>query len=119
MKETPFAIVLISLFVFMGVLSGLVLLEQNQTSITEGTKPILNQSQSDTNHTGKNLTIKNGTGNQTRLNQTNQNLTDNYTNRTTNNNLTVKTIFGLETPMRDGVKLVSDIWLPQKKGSIQ
>lgn len=116
MKETPFAIVLISLFVFMGVLSGLVLLEQNQTSITEGTKPILNQSQSDTNHTGKNLTIKNGTGNQTRLNQTNQNLTDNYTNRTTNNNLTVKTIFGLETPMRDGVKLVSDIWLPQKKG---
>lgn len=110
MKETPFAIVLLSLFLFMGVLSGLVLLEQNQTSIIEGTEPILNQSQSDTNHTGKNLTSKNDTSNQTTLNQTN------LTGNNTNNTLTVKTIFGLETPMRDGVKLVSDIWLPKQKG---
>ncbi len=110
MKETPFVIVLLSLFLFMGVLSGLVLLEQNQTSIIEGTEPILNQSQSDTNHTGKNLTSKNDTSNQTTLNQTN------LTGNNTNNTLTVKTIFGLETPMRDGVKLVSDIWLPKQKG---
>ncbi len=113
MKQTPFAIVLLSFFAFIGVLSGLVLLEQNQTSITGATEPIINQSQNDIDDTGNNLT----TNNQTKLNQTNQ--TINETNNTQANistNYTVKTILDIETPMRDGVKLVSDIWLPQKEG---
>lgn len=120
MKETPFAIVLLSFFAFIGVLSGLVLLEQNQTSINEGTEPILNQSQSKMNNTGigKNLTTINDTRNLTTLKQTNKtNFTEiNITNRTPSTNYTVKTILGIETPMRDGVKLVSDVWLPQKDG---
>ena len=44
MKETPFAVVLISLIAFLGVLFGLVMLEENQTSSTEGTESIFNQS---------------------------------------------------------------------------
>lgn len=119
MKETPFAIVFLSFFAFIGVLFGLVLLEQNQTSINAGTEPILNQSQNyiDNPGTGENLTTINYTRNLTTLNKTNQtNFTEaNNTNRTSKN-YTVKTILGIETPMRDGVKLVSDVWLPQKDG---
>ena len=118
MKETPFAIVLISFFAFIGVLSGLVLIEHNQTSITVGIEPVLNQSQSDLNHIGDNLTSKNDTSKQKTQNQTNQtNLTEiNNTNITRKTNYAVMTFVGLETPMRDGVKLVSDVWVPQKEG---
>ncbi len=143
MKETPFAIVLISLVAFFGVLFGVVLIEENQTSILNGS--ITNPSSNATNQNVENLTQNNTTNqlksNQTNLNQTNltgnqtnlnqTNVTSNKTNLTvksnsngteTNNNstapmnYTVKNILGLETPLRDGVKLISDVWLPQQDG---
>lgn len=132
MKETPFAIVLLAFIAFMGVLSGVVLLEENQTISTESIGSILNQSP-DVNQTGGNLSQNNLTNESQNQNiTTNQtNLTLNTTNNTATNNTNltqssntsnssrnyaVKSIVGLETPMRDGVKLISDIWMPQQDG---
>jgi uncharacterized protein len=133
MKETPFAVILIVFLVFLGVLYGAVLLEDNQTSITEGTNAILNQFQSPSNQTGTNLTqsdvnttqkLQNNTNisqNQSNISQNNSNSTTSLNSTQTNNttktvNSSVKTIMGQETSMRDGVKLISDIWLPPGDG---
>lgn len=115
MKETPFAVVLISFVAFIGVLYGLVLIEENQTSSTND-ESIFNQFKSGGDQTRDNLTPENNTMNQSKHNQTNQtNFTENTTIQTTN--FTVKTILGIKTSMRDGVKLVSDVWLPQQNGT--
>ncbi|EKQ54891.1 MAG: putative hydrolase, CocE/NonD family [Methanobacterium sp. Maddingley MBC34] len=133
MKETPFAVILLVFFVFLGVLYGVVLLEDNQTSIKEGTNDILNQFQSPNNQSGTNLAqnevnttqeLQNNTNisqNQSNISQNNANSTNSMDNLQTNNttktaNYTVKTIIGQETALRDGVKLISDIWLPQNEG---
>ncbi|MBI4813540.1 MAG: hypothetical protein HY802_04265 [Methanobacterium sp.] len=63
MKETPFAVVLIIFLVFLGVLYGVVLLEDNETSITEDTNALLNQFQSPSNQSANNMV-------QTNLNNT-------------------------------------------------
>jgi uncharacterized protein len=125
MKETPFAIILIALIAFLGVLSGVVLLSYNETISNQS---FFNQPQNLTNQPD-NQTKSNS--NQSNTNQTNSaNITENKTNTNNNTNIntvnvtingnitnyTVKTLFGLETPMRDGLKLISDIWMPQQDG---
>lgn len=127
MKETPFAIVLITFIAFLGVLTGLVLVEDNETSFIPGTESILNQfqgtrTQDETQNSVVNTPeLQNNTNNSQNQTSTSQNATNltSSQNNTQNNtiktvNYTVKTIFGQETPMRDGVKLISDIWLPQE-----
>lgn len=123
MKETPFAVVLIAFIAFIGVLYGLVLVSEDQSSINES---ILNQPQSIANQTNENLTQNSlNTTNQShnRTNTTNITETTNNTTNTTNKtnlistvNYAVKNVIGIQTPMRDGVKLVSDIWMPQEEG---
>ncbi|MBI5458226.1 CocE/NonD family hydrolase [Methanobacterium sp.] len=132
MKETPFAVILIVFLVFLGVLYGVVLLEDNETSITEGTNALLNQFQSPNNQSEDNMVQTNlnntpesqNTNPSQNQSNTSQNITDpttslnsNQTSNTTKTvNYTVKTIIGQETSLRDGAKLVSDIWLPQEDG---
>ncbi len=138
MKEAPFAIAIIAFAAFIGVLYGVVLLSEGQNPLNPS---FLGQSkQTNENLTPSSLNTTNQSQNQTNLtsnqtiNQTNQtsNWTNQANNQTTNlktnttesnnttttisNNYTVKTIIGLETPLRDGVKLVSDIWMPQQEG---
>lgn len=137
MKETPFAIVLITFIAFLGVLVGVVLMEDNETSIIPGTESILNlfqgtKTQDETQNSVYNdpelQNNVNNSQNQTSASQNQTSTSQNATNlissqnNTQNNtiktvNYTVKTIFGEETPMRDGVKLISDIWLPQEDGN--
>jgi len=137
MKETSFAIVLISFIAFLGLLFGVILLEGNETSITQGTESILNQfqgtkTQDETqNSVDNNPELKNNTTNSQDQASTTQNATNSSRSQNTWNannstilqnnsnkpvNYTVKTIFGQETPLRDGVKLISDIWLPKDDG---
>ncbi len=131
MKETPFAIVLIVFLLFLGVLYGVVLLEDNETSITDGANSIFNQfqtpNQSGTNMVQNNVNNTQESQNDSNISQNQLNTSQNtntttstdstQTNNTTKTvNYTVKTIIGQETPLRDGVKLVSDIWLPQEDG---
>lgn len=142
MKETSFAIVLITFIAFLGVLSGVVLLAENETSITRGAESFLNQFQGPESQNGSQIVGStpdlpnnaNNSQNQSNNSQNTTNLTSSQ-NVTTNNtenltssqnvtpnnptktvNHTVKTILGQETPLRDGVKLTSDIWLPQDGG---
>lgn len=130
MKETPFAIVLITFIAFLGVLAGVVLVEDNETSIIPGSESILNPfqgtgTQDETqNSVGNAPELQNNVNNSQNQTSTSQNATNltSSQNNTQNNtiktvNYTVKTIFGQETPMRDGVKLISDIWLPQEDGN--
>ncbi|MDO5834997.1 MAG: CocE/NonD family hydrolase [Methanobacterium sp.] len=125
MKETSFAIVLITFLAFLGVLSGVVLLADNETSNSPGTGSILNQldGSESQNYTENIPELQKNTNKSQNQPQTGQNATNlnNSLNSTQNNtnktfNHTVKTILSQETPLRDGVKLVSDIWLPQDHG---
>jgi len=45
MKETSFAVVIVTFLAFLGVLSGIVLLADNETSILEDAGSFLNQQQ--------------------------------------------------------------------------
>ena len=140
MKETPFAIVLIAFVIFIGVLSGVVLLayenqgeflpnlpssadNQAMDNLTEGTVNTTNQSSlrennSNTNQTNltSNLTTNLTSNDNSTTNLTQNTTKTNNTNTTPLTNYTVKSMIGVETTLRDGVKLVSDIWLPQEEG---
>jgi len=129
MKETPFAIVLIAFVAFIAVLSGVVLLAfenqgesflnqptsiDNQTAgnLMQNTINTTNQSNLKDNNSNNNQNniSSNGTGN------LNNNTTETNTTNTTFRSYTVKSMVDLKTSMRDGVELVSDIWLPQEEG---
>jgi len=113
MKETSFAVVIVTFLAFLGVLSGIVLLADNETSILEDAGSFLNQQQNSSippvDPVQNTSEISNTTNLSSNSNQTPK-------NNTKSTNYSVETVLGQKTPLRDGVQLVSDIWIPTEEG---
>jgi hypothetical protein len=113
MKETSFAVVIVTFLAFLGVLSGIVLLADNETSILEDAGSFLNQQQDSSippvDPVQNTSEISNTTNLSSNSNQTPK-------NNTKSTNYSVETVLGQKTPLRDGVQLVSDIWMPTEEG---
>jgi predicted acyl esterase len=113
MKETSFAVVIVTFLAFLGVLSGVVLLAENETSILKDAGSFLNQ-QPDSSIPGADI-VQNTSeiSNTTNLSSNSNKTSRNNTNST---NSSVETVLGQKTPLRDGVQLVSDLWMPTEEG---
>ncbi|HMK54832.1 MAG TPA: CocE/NonD family hydrolase [Methanobacteriaceae archaeon] len=127
MEKVPVISILFVIFLVAGVLYGAFVAE-NQTIINQSplnfSSDSLNQTENQTqkpfnqslnnsnNSTNLNLTNTN----HTTINLTNTNRTTSTLNISNQTNYTFKTMVGLETQMRDGVKLISDVWMPQPDG---
>lgn len=115
MEKVPVVSIFFVFILVIGVWYGSMLAE-NQNILDHSPRNlsinVINQTVNQTQNQFNQLL--NTTTNPSNINRTNG--TDNVTNRTNPENYTVKTIFSLKIPMHDGVKLVSDVWMPPQDG---